>query len=323
MQPDREPVLGVGEADGRTMGESREPCTAATADMASLAGVSVGPRGSTALHEPTTPRDSRSPSEVRNLGEAGGPPHDGFTTIRLMAPRSRSLVLALISTGFAIAGGSMALAAERGLDRLGGLLGLAFFGLGAMLYWRRFLSSRAPITLNHQGIVLTDLWGYTHVPWSNVESIGVVAVSGFDQLGLRLRSVEEHVRGLSPERLRLVARFIPIAWVGLVGVAIVGIVRLSTLVWHSMEQPGALPWSRVGQLVVEGVGLFGVAGVMLAVLLILKRGAGSTSERLCRMLQLNRRRRGYEITLGWAELPGPAAEVTKRVEEYRSRLPAA
>ena len=260
---------------------------------------------------------------MRNLGQACDPPHDASTAIRLMASRSKSLVMALISTGFAMGGGWMAIAAERALDRLGGLAGLAFFGLGAMLLWRRLLSPRPPITLNQQGIVLVDLWGSTEVPWTNVESIGVVAVSGFDQLGIRLRSVDEHVRRLAPERLRLLARFTPIAFAGLVVVAIAGLVKVGTLLWRSMEEIGALPWGRIGQAVIETVDLFGAAGVMLAVLLILRRRGNPTGERMTGLLELNRRKRGYELTLGWAELPGPAAEVATRIEEYRHGLPGA
>lgn len=118
----------------------------------------------------------------------------------------RRLVLLGTLCGLFTVGGLMLLTTGDILEKFGGLLCIAFFGVLGFIAVRKMWRQRATLTLTREGIRI-QVGGF--IPWSDFEDVGigrVTAAAGTKIIGIRLNRYDRYIGSFSPEQLHQITR---------------------------------------------------------------------------------------------------------------------
>lgn len=185
------------------------------------------------------------------------------------------------------------LAGERLLVRLAGMVGVLFFGLGGVIALCAILTRKWSFAITDDGIeVNTAKFGYrvAHIPWRDVEAVGLATVAGQTMVGVRLLSCDAFLRSrLSSGRADY-------------GVAaLIALLRATRLVGVAHAVPDAKPLDLVAD------GLDNTVGADLK--------AWDGVRNAAALLQGNREKCGYEVAFPWSDLDRPPQAVVTLIEE--------
>jgi hypothetical protein len=179
-----------------------------------------------------------------------------------------------------------------------GLIGLFFFvpaGLYALVaVFPKYLKRPVSFVLTSDGLERRTSQGSAFIPWQDVAEIGILTISGNDQLGLRLSSYDYYLNNMTP----------PVAQ-ELKGPAAVGkmlhrVMRMG-LAWDAGEARSL--WSR----------LAGAGDPAAALKEMGDLGA------LAEMLLISRHSWGYDLLFASYDSDRPARELGELMEKYHQR----
>ena len=172
---------------------------------------------------------------------------------------------------------------------LGGLLAIVFFGGGGLVAIPRLLWRKVTLVLTSEGLEQRYPEGSAHIPWQDVEQVGLVSAYSTTMPGIRLNSYDEYLDNMSPSLAAFFAKNLPyMKWLA----------RTTSL----LDLPaGAGLWSKMRGVDVHQGDLKAFGKV------------GTSAEGLL----WSRERFGYDILFSWAELDRPAAEFVALLEGHR------
>jgi hypothetical protein len=206
-------------------------------------------------------------------------------------PRGRrnGLLIAIGSAIFLAAGLWMMQNGEEQFDSLWGLGSVAF---GALGLWasRRISRRKTSMVLTPERFEQLTIYGAASVPWRDVEKIGSLSYLGQKMLGVRLKTYDTYLGGMSQELAGAITKAMPFVRVAASAMSLVPGSQLLTL------------WSR----------LDGVAEPAEAL-----KDVGKVGD-VAGMLTWSRKTLGYDILFGWADFDRPAAELAELLERYRA-----
>lgn len=206
-------------------------------------------------------------------------------------PRGRrnGMLIGAGSAIFLATGVWMMQSGEEQLDTLAGIGSVIFGALG--LYashrlWRR----KTSMVLTPEVLEQVTIYGAASMPWRDVEKVGAVSYLGQKLLGVRLRTYDNYLGGMSQELAGVLTKAMPFMRVAASAVSLVPGSQLLTL------------WSRLDGVPepAEALKDFGKVGDV----------AG--------MLVWSRKTLGYDILFGWADFDRPVAELVELLERYRA-----
>ncbi|GBD16290.1 hypothetical protein HRbin26_01185 [bacterium HR26] len=155
-----------------------------------------------------------------------------------------------VLVAFALIGLALAVFSENLIGKIVGLICFVFFGVvgGVALYGRvrgdyqRVAVSRAGLEVYLPGV------GWRLIPWGDIEEIDVLDIAGQQFTGVRLRSYEALLAGLTPEESRAAARrFAALRLFGRAAAVLLGSPRLWRLLRGSEpieDLPSMLAFNR-------------------------------------------------------------------------------
>jgi hypothetical protein len=170
-----------------------------------------------------------------------------------------------------------------------GLLAILFFGGGGLWAIPKLLRRRVSMRLTGEGLHQCYEQGTTHIPWRDVEEVGITSMFGNKMVGIRLKTYDRYLGEMSPALAEFVTRHLPyLKWLARATSLLA--VPASTRVWSKLE----------GHDVSEDLRSFGATG------------------NLAESLLWSRSRYGYDIVLSWAELDRSAEDFVALLEGYRT-----
>jgi hypothetical protein len=127
--------------------------------------------------------------------------------IRPKAGRN-ALLLGLACAAFTAAGVYLVVGGE---DVFAGLLAIVFFGGGGA--WATPKIARRSVTLALTPTHLEQRFaeGSVRIPWSDVESVGIVNISSAKMVGIRLAAYDGYLESMSPALAAAITRRLPVA----------------------------------------------------------------------------------------------------------------
>ncbi len=167
--------------------------------------------------------------------------------------RSAVWKAALAYTGaaaFALMGLALVVFSESLIEAIVGLIGFVFFGVfGAIGFYQRVRGQHHRVAVSRAGLeVYFPGVGWRRIPWGDIEEITVLDIAGQKFTGVRLRSYEALLAGLTPEQSRAAARlFASMRLFGRATAVLLGNSRLGRLLGGSEpvdDLSGMLAFSR-------------------------------------------------------------------------------
>jgi hypothetical protein len=218
------------------------------------------------------------------------PPKEPLPRVEIH-PRGRrnGLLIAIGSAIFLAAGLWMMQNGEEQFDSLWGLGSVVFGALGLWAshrLWRR----KTSMVLTPERFEQLTIYGAASVPWQDVEKIGSLSYLGQKMLGVRLKTYDTYLGGMSQELAGAITTAMPFVRVAASAVSLVPGSQLLTL------------WSR----------LDGVAEPAEAL-----KDVGKVGD-VAGMLAWSRKTLGYDVVFGWADFDRPVAELVELLERYRA-----
>ena len=207
-------------------------------------------------------------------------------------PKSRrNAVLLLIGCGvFVVAGAWMVVEPETLLDQIIGLVSILFFGVAGIIAVPRLLRRKNSMVLTPEALEQVTIYGNATVPWSDVEHIGRVRYLGQSFLGVRLKSYDRYLQGVSQELAANLKRGLPY-------------LRIAAAVSNTLPAPPIVKlWSSLEEhdSPTASLAAFGKVGDLAGV------------------LHWTRKKFGYDILFAWADFDRPVGQLVKVMEEYRN-----
>jgi Protein of unknown function (DUF2982) len=202
--------------------------------------------------------------------------------------QQNAVLVGILCALFCLGGFWMVLSGE---EVFGGLVGLAFFGGGALYGIPRMLRRQVPLALTPEGLEQRYPEGNACIPWSDVEAIGLVSMFGTKMVGLRLTSYDRYMGRMSPALAAHLTKTLPY-------------MKLMAGAASLLDTPNAVAaWAKHdGHDVSGGLKSFDEVGSWAEAL--------RWTRDLC----------GYDIALSWAELDRPAADFVALLEGYRAAM---
>jgi hypothetical protein len=172
-----------------------------------------------------------------------------------------------------------------------GLLAILFFGGGGLWALPKLLRRKVSMRLTGEGLHQCYEQGTTHIPWFDVEKVGIISMFGNKMVGVRLKTYDRYLGEMSPALAEFMRRHLPyLKWLARATSLLP--VPASTGVWSRLE----------GHDVSEDLKSLGAVGD------------------LAELLLWARTRYGYDITLSWAELDRSAEDFVALLEGYRTAV---
>jgi hypothetical protein len=206
-------------------------------------------------------------------------------------PRGRrnGLLVAIGSAIFLAAGVWLMQYGEEQFDWLWGL-GSVVFGTLGLWASRRLSRRKTSMVLTPERLEQVTIYGAASVPWRDVEKVGSLSYLGQKLLGVRLKTYDAYLGGMSQELAGVITKAMPFVRVAASAMSLVPGSQLLTL------------WSR----------LDGVAEPTDAL-----KDFGKVGD-LAGMLVWSRKNLGYDVVFGWADFDRPVAELVELLERYRA-----
>jgi hypothetical protein len=181
---------------------------------------------------------------------------------------------------------------QNGEEQFDSLWGLGSVAFGALGLWasRRISRRKTSMVLTPERFEQLTIYGAASVPWRDVEKIGSLSYLGQKMLGVRLKTYDTYLGGMSQELAGAITKAMPFVRVAASAMSLVPGSQLLTL------------WSR----------LDGVAEPAEAL-----KDVGKVGD-VAGMLTWSRKTLGYDILFGWADFDRPAAELAELLERYRA-----
>ncbi len=170
-----------------------------------------------------------------------------------------------------------------------GLLAIIFFGGGGLWAIPKLLRRQVSMRLTGEGMQQCYEQGTTHIPWRDVEEVGIMSMFGNKMVGIRLNTYDRYLGEMSPSLAEFVTRHLPY-------------LKLLARATSLLAVPASLGlWSKLqGHDLSEDLRNFGAIG------------------NLAESLLWSRSRYGYDIALSWAELDRSAEDFVALLEGYRT-----
>jgi len=200
--------------------------------------------------------------------------------------RRNAILVAIGCALFTIAGIWMVFSGEK---VFAGLLSIIFFGGGGLYAIPKMLRRKVSMVLTPEGIEQRYVEGKAFIPWPDVEKAGIISMFANKMVGIRLKSYDRYLEGMSPSLAEYITKSLPyLKW----------LTRATSL----LDVPTAVSvWTKLeGHDVSEALSSFGKVGNLAQVLL------------------WSRQRFGYDLTLSWAERDRSAEDFVALLEEYRA-----
>jgi hypothetical protein len=219
------------------------------------------------------------------------PPRSALERVEIRPRTRRNAILLMLGSVLFTAGGIWLMVDGEGtVDGLVGAACVLFFGGGGLYALPRLLRRPVSLVLEPDALVQVTLYGSARVPWRDVERVGVASWMGQRLLGMRLKTYDGYLNGMSAELAGTITRALPY-------------VRVAGTVLGKLDPGAALGlWSRFQ----------GHADPASAVAAMGKVGD------LAGMLLWCRNTFGYDILFGWADTDRPMPELAALLERYRS-----
>jgi hypothetical protein len=150
------------------------------------------------------------------------------------------------------------------------------------------LRRKVSMVVTPEGIEQRYVEGKAFIPWPDVEKAGIISMFANKMVGIRLKSYDRYLEGMSPSLAEYITKSLPyLKW----------LTRATSL----LDVPTAVSvWTKLeGHDVSEALSSFGKVGNLAQVLL------------------WSRQRFGYDLTLSWAERDRSAEDFVALLEEYR------
>ena len=141
-----------------------------------------------------------------------------------------------VLVAFALIGLALVVFSESLIEAIVGLICFVFFGVfGGMALYRRVRGDYQRVAVSRAGLeVYLPGVGWRRIPWGDVEEITVIDIAGQKLTGVRLRSYEALLAGLTPEESRAAARmFAALRLFGRASAVLLGSPRLARLLGGS------------------------------------------------------------------------------------------
>jgi hypothetical protein len=205
-------------------------------------------------------------------------------------PRGRrnGLLIAIGSAVFLATGVWLMQNGEEQFDALWGL-GSVLFGALGLWASRRISRRKTSMVLTPERLEQVTIYGAASMPWRDVEKVGALSYLGQKMLGVRLKTYDAYLGGMSQELAGAITKAMPFVRVAASAMSLVPGSQLLTL------------WSR----------LDGVAEPAEAL-----KDVGKVGD-VAGMLVWSRKTLGYDILFGWADFDRPVAELVDLLEQYR------
>jgi hypothetical protein len=200
--------------------------------------------------------------------------------------RQNAILLGVGCGLFTLAGVFIIAVGSSTMDFLAGILSIVFFGGAGLLTIPKLLRREVSMVLTHQGIEQITLYGTATIQWKDVEKIGGYDQGGSKLVGIRFKTYDGYLAGMSPELAGTLQKSLPYLKV-LTGAALLAEITSGQL-WSSLDD------------VKTGLQLedFGQVGS------------------LAQAMYWSRKVSGYDITFSWADLDRPADQFVKLLEQY-------
>lgn len=245
-------------------------------------------------------------------------PRGDSTAVHLEVPRKKSAGVLMICAAASLLLVWMVVASDLPLLARGlAIVCLPLVGYATVLVTKRLAAGPfVSMSMDREALTLRDVWGPTRVPWRDVESIGVSNFGGQKLVGLRLSSYEQYIASMSGARLTKLQTALRLCVLLGGMILILGVLDFSMEVHQSIREDGWLGLGTVREAGEDAAEGLGVGGMILGIGLMLRRKASMAAS----TLQWLRDKVGFDIVIGWADLPGPAASVAEQLNQYRSSL---
>jgi hypothetical protein len=90
-----------------------------------------------------------------------------------------------------------------------GLLVITFFGIGGLFAIPKILRRKVTMVLTPQGLEQHYAEGIAFIPWSDVEMVGIIPKFSIKMVGIRLRSYDRYINGMSPSLAKFITKNLP------------------------------------------------------------------------------------------------------------------
>lgn len=201
--------------------------------------------------------------------------------------RRNAVILAALCAMFTVTGFFMVVTGEA---VLAGLIGIAFFGGGAIFAIPKMLGRSVSMKLTPEALLLVYPEGTASIAWRDVEQVGIASIFTNKMAALRLHRYDGYLDSIDPALADAIARRMPYLKLAVRGASI-------------LDVPGAVRiWSRL-----EGHDIDGLQASLKAF--------GKVGD-IAEMLLWNRARTGFDIAFAWAEIDRSAGDFVALLEEY-------
>jgi Protein of unknown function (DUF2982) len=171
---------------------------------------------------------------------------------------------------------------------LAGLLAIAFFGGVGIYAIPKMLRRKVSLVLTPEGIEQRYAEGSAHIPWSDIEQVGIVSMFSNKLVGIRLKSYDRYLETMTPSLAEFTTKNLAYSKV---------IARTTSL----LDVPTSVAvWSKLlGHDLSGALESFGKVGDLAQALL------------------WSRNQYGYDLLLSWAEVDRPVPDFVELLERYR------
>lgn len=176
-----------------------------------------------------------------------------------------------------------------GEEIFAGILAIVFFGGGGIYAIPKMMRRKVSMVLTPEGIEQRYEEGSAHIPWVDVEKVGIISMFSNKMVGIRLNSYDSYLNRMSPRLAEFTTKNLPY-------------LKLITRATTFLEVPPSVAlWSKLdGHDISEGLDSFGKVGDLAQALL------------------WSRKQYGYDLAISWAEMDRPATEFANLLNDYIS-----